>query len=322
MIPFFFEDVFNAVPSAVVEVQVAGREKPCRVASFVPGRHYAENFGRQWARFRDIQLDSVNGTNISKSYLEALIGSPVENLAGKTVLEVGAGAGRFTEHFVRHAKLVVAVDLSAAIFVNTALGAPNLVAAQANLMELPSLKMHFDLVYCRGVLQHTPDPVSSIARLHRWVKPDGMVVFDIYAPGTLGRFGAKYLLRPIIQRLFTYDSFLGFLEGYAGPILRLRWAIKPLLRGKTRQLLDFVLPVYDYRGVLPLTEPQLIEWGKLDTLDAFFARYDNPMTCDQVLAALKRIGVRPLWVNRRKNFFRTTSFNGSSGALSPHRPDR
>ncbi|MCK7508390.1 MAG: glycosyltransferase [Desulfobacterales bacterium] len=271
-----YRDVFAGEPCSVVALKSRKTAENVEVASFVPGRHYAGNFGKQWARFRDIQLDSVNGTAISKSYLEQLTGSPVELLEGKTVMEVGAGAGRFTEYFIRHAKLVVAVDLSEAIFVNAALGASNLVPVQANLLEMPPMKMRFDMVYCRGVLQHTPDPVRSISQLHQWVKPGGTVVFDIYAPGSLGKPGAKYVLRPIIQRLFTYESFSSFLERYAAPILRLRWNLKSLLPGKTRKLLDFVLPVYDYRHVHPLTDAQLVEWGKPEHPGCIFRSLRQP----------------------------------------------
>jgi 2-polyprenyl-3-methyl-5-hydroxy-6-metoxy-1,4-benzoquinol methylase len=306
-LPERFHAVFASEPASVVVVTGRVTGKDCAVASFVGGQHYAGNFGKQWARFRDIQLDSVNGSSISKDYLEHLMGFPLEHLKGKTVLEVGAGAGRFTEHLIRHADLVAAVDLSEAIFVNAALGADNLVPAQANLLDMPRMKMKFDLVYCRGVLQHTPDPVQAIATLHQWVAPGGLVAFDIYAPGTLGRLDAKYVWRPIIQRLFTYDSFARFVERYAAPMLHLRWKLKPFLPGKTKQLLDFVLPVYDYRGFHPLSEDQLVEWGKLDTVDAFFARYDNPMTSEEVHEALRALGCRVLSADPKMNFFRTTT---------------
>jgi 2-polyprenyl-3-methyl-5-hydroxy-6-metoxy-1,4-benzoquinol methylase len=298
--------VFLWEPSSVVTLTGRVTGKDCAVPSFVKGRHYAENFGKQWARFQDIQLDSKNGTSISKDYLEQLIGCRLRELAGKTVLEIGAGAGRFTEHFVRHARFVVAVDLSDAIFVNAALGANNLVAAQADLLDMPMMTRKFDLVYCRGVLQHTPDPEQSIALLHRWVEPTGFVAFDIYPPGTLRKCGAKYVLRAVIQRLFTYDSFLAFLEQHAEWLLRLRWKVKPFLPWKTKQLLDFLVPVYDYRGLLPLRDGQLIEWGKLDTLDAMFAQYDNPMGYEEVIALLRGLHCRVLSSDPRMNFFRTT----------------
>lgn len=301
-----FSRVFVPEPCSVVGVIDRRTGKRCAVPSFVKGRHYAENFGKQWARFQDIQLDSTNGTSISKDYLEHLIGCRLEALAGKTVLEIGAGAGRFTEHLVRHARFVVAVDLSDAIFVNAALGAGNLVAAQADLLDMPPMTRKFDLVYCRGVLQHTPAPEESIARLHRWVEPTGFVAFDIYAAGTLGTFGAKYVLRPVVRRLFTYDSFLAFLERHAEWILRLRWKVKPFLPWKTKQVLDFALPVYDYRGVFPLRDDQLVEWGKLDTLDAMFAKHDHPMEYEEVMALLRRLHCRVLWSDPKLNFFRTT----------------
>jgi len=51
----------------------------------------------------------------------------------------------------------------------------------------------------------------------------------------------------------------------------------------------------------------LIEWGKLDTMDALFARYDNPMTCEEVLEVLRRLGCRLVSADRKMNFFRTAA---------------
>ena len=79
-----------------------------------------------------------------------------------------------------------------------------------------------------------------------------------------------------------------------------------MLPGKTKNLLDFILPIYDYKDVFHLTDEQLIEWGKLDTLDAFFAHYDNPMSYELVVKALQEMGVKVLSADRKKNFFRST----------------
>ena len=304
--PRHFRGVFASEPDWVFVVKGRLTGKDCEVPSFVSAQHYADNFSKQWSRFRDIQLDSVNGTSISREYLERLIRHPLEYLAGKTILEVGAGAGRFTEHLIRYGSLVVAIDLSEAIFVNAALGAESLVPAQADLLHMPRMKLKFDLVFCRGVLQHTPDPAKAIELIHGWVAPGGMVAFDIYAPGRLGKLNAKYLLRPIIQRLFTFDSLSRFLERYAEQMLRIRWGLKPFLPGRSKGLLDYVLPIWDYRGVLPLSEEQLVEWGKLDTLDAMFALYDNPMKYEDVVDILRTLRCRVLSADRTMNFFRTT----------------
>lgn len=315
-IPRHFRDVFASEPNSVIVVKGRVTGKDCEVPCFVGAQHYADNFGKQWSRFRDSQLDSVNGTSISREYLERLLGHPLEYLAGKRILEVGAGAGRFTEHLVRYGSLVVAIDLSEAIFVNGALGAESLVPAQADLLHMPRMKLKFDVVFCRGVLQHTPDSAKAIELIHGWVAPGGVVAFDIYAPGRLGKLNAKYLLRPIIQRLFTFDSFSRFLERYAEGMLRTRWRLEPFLPGRSKRLLDYVLPIWDYRGVLPLSEEQLVEWGKLDTLDAMFARYDNPMKYQAVLDLLRTLGCRVLAADRGMNFFRTTIPHGLPGQRS------
>jgi len=298
-----YSEIFAPKPAAVAEIKGRLAAEPVLVPSYVGKPHYAGNFAKQWQQFRDTQLDSVNGTSISLDFLQQLLNAPVDTLADKVVLEIGAGAGRFTEHLVRHARLVVAIDLSEAIYHNAALGARNLVAAQADLFAMPQAKVVFDVVLCRGVLQHTPSPIEAIGRIHNLVGPGGMVVFDIYRPMRMGRFDAKYIWRPIVQKLFSYESFAAFLDRNAGRLLKLRWGLKPFLPWKAKRLLDYAIPVWDYKGVYPLDDRQLIEWCKLDTMDAMFAKFDSPMRYDKVVEAIAGLGAELVWSDRRMNFF-------------------
>lgn len=71
------------------------------IPRFVPQDNYASAFGLQWKNFAKTQLDSFNGTKISQERLERCLGFPIEQLRGKNLLEVGSGAGRFTELFVK-----------------------------------------------------------------------------------------------------------------------------------------------------------------------------------------------------------------------------
>jgi 2-polyprenyl-3-methyl-5-hydroxy-6-metoxy-1,4-benzoquinol methylase len=67
------------------------------IPRFVPDDGYAESFGEQWARWRRVQLDSVTGKPLSRDRLVSGTVWSLEELRGETVLEVGCGAGRFTE---------------------------------------------------------------------------------------------------------------------------------------------------------------------------------------------------------------------------------
>src|SRR5262245_40355278 len=67
------------------------------IPRFVGHDGYATAFGRQWQRYRRTQLDSYTGCSYSRQRLERCLGNPLDTLRGKTVLECGSGAGRFTE---------------------------------------------------------------------------------------------------------------------------------------------------------------------------------------------------------------------------------
>ena len=73
---------------------------------------YVANFGKQWRDHVDIQIDSKNGTTCSQDLLENVIFDDLSYFEGKSVLEIGCGAGRFSEHIAKHAKNCVLVDLS------------------------------------------------------------------------------------------------------------------------------------------------------------------------------------------------------------------
>jgi SAM-dependent methyltransferase len=101
-------------------------ESGCRVPviggvpRFVNSTNYAANFGLQWNQFRKTQLDSYTQTTISKDRLTRAIGGSLEILSGRSVLEVGCGAGRFTEVMLAAGARVFACDLSTAVEANYA----------------------------------------------------------------------------------------------------------------------------------------------------------------------------------------------------------
>lgn len=136
---------------------------------------------------------------------------------GKAVLDVGCGGGVLAEAMAAEGARVTGIDLS-----EKALGVANLhqlesgvkveyrlVAAETLAAEIPS---SFDLVTCMEMLEHVPDPGSTVAACARLVKPGGRVVF-----ATINRnpkaylfavVGAEYVLRLLPRGTHDYARFL------------------------------------------------------------------------------------------------------------------
>ena len=173
---------------------------------------YTKNFGKQWETYKSVQIDSLNDFNISGDFLKKILFNDLQRIKNKNVLEIGCGAGRFTEHIVKHSKLCVSVDMSQAIFHNVAKDNKNLMLVKSDFTKLIP-KKKFDVVICRGVLQHTPNPLLSIRKLHDFIDHTGGIYFDIYPMPKIGYLHPKYLIwRPLISRLFKYDKFESFLH--------------------------------------------------------------------------------------------------------------
>ncbi|MBV9453466.1 MAG: class I SAM-dependent methyltransferase, partial [Rubrobacter sp.] len=153
------------------------------IPRFVGSSNYASAFGLQWNRFRSTQLDSYTGTTISRDRLTDALGGSLDMVRGKSVLEAGCGAGRFTEILLSAGARVFACDLSEAVEANHANCRhwPDYFICQADIMQIPVSPLSFDIVICLGVIQHTPNPEATIAALTQYVKPGGMLAIDHYS---------------------------------------------------------------------------------------------------------------------------------------------
>ncbi len=121
----------------------------------------------------------------------------IDRLAGglrdKRVLDVGCGGGILAESISAKGARVTGIDLSDKALKVARLhqlesGAEvdyRLVAAEALAEEQPE---GFDVVTCMEMLEHVPDPASTMAACARMVKPDGWVFFS-----TLNRNPKSYL---------------------------------------------------------------------------------------------------------------------------------
>src|SRR6185503_9012386 len=218
-------------------------------------------------------------------------------------LEVGCGAGRFTEVLLDAGARVFACDLSRAVEANYAnfRGRAAHFVCQADLMALPIAPGSFDVVVAVGVLQHTPRPESAVRALASALRPGGLLALDHYArpPGSgwawrlFAELSPRALLRRVMLALpprLAQSAAAGVTRALL-PIHRRLWRRGPVV-DRARAVFRRLSPVVDHYDRLPQLSPgQLAEWSTLDTHDALTDRYKHLRTADEVRDLLVAAGL-------------------------------
>lgn len=264
------------------------------IPRFVSSENYADAFGRQWNKFRKTQLDSHTGTTISRDRIERCVGGSLEVIKGKSVLEVGCGAGRFTEVMLKAGARVFACDLSSAVeanYENCHDLSPDYFVCQADALKLPVAPGSFDFVVCLGVIQHTPSPEQTITALARYVRPGGTLAIDHYPPDyplTRSRALTRKLLLKLPPRVAHQLALT--LARVLVPVHRLTWNNR---RGvwRVRRWLAKHSPLVDYYGVFSIGPDLLAEWAILDTHDTLTDYYKHLRTIQQIELCLRSCGL-------------------------------
>jgi SAM-dependent methyltransferase len=279
------------------------------IPRYVPDDGYAESFGEQWNAYRRVQLDSATGKPLSRNRLFAATSWP-ERLDGERVLEVGCGAGRFTEVLLETGAEVWSFDASSAVDAARAnVGRhERLTLFQADLFDLPLAPESFDRVLCLGVLQHTPDPRGAFLTVCRQARPGGAVAADVYRKAPyVDRWSAKTFWRPLATRLPRH-LLRRIVEWYVP-----RWLPVDTRLARVPRLGRFLtaaIPCWNYTGLLDLDEEELRAWAVLDTFDALSPRYDTPQTIEQVRE----------WVETAGLVDAVVAYGGNGIELSGRRP--
>ena len=261
---------------------------------FVEASNYTDNFGYQWNKFQKTQIDrALTQHQQSTERFFAQTGWKNKNLQNKNVLEVGSGAGRFSQVILSNTKAnLYSIDYSSAVEANFKNNGPHerLNLFQASIYGMPFEPESFDKVFCFGVLQHTPDFKQSIRQLCRMVKPGGELVIDFYPiRGWYTKIHAKYLFRPLTKQL-KHAALLSLIEKNADGLIA---AYKFLHRVKLGVLSRFI-PICDIKNTLPegLSAVELKEWVILDTFDMFSPAYDHPQRIKKVAKWINEEGLR------------------------------
>jgi 2-polyprenyl-3-methyl-5-hydroxy-6-metoxy-1,4-benzoquinol methylase len=271
------------------------------VPRFVDTEMYAGSFGLEWLRFRSTQLDSVTGTRISADRLERCLGFPLQDLAGKRVLEIGCGSGRFTEVLLAHGATVCSLDLSEAV--EAARGNigdhPRSQIVQADAVHAPFAREAFDIVLCLGVLQHTRRPEETLSAIARHAKRGGLVVVANYAWTARRVLALRYPLRFLLKHM-NHERAHRLCLSMVRLWLPLHRAIGSRLWMHT--IVSRLSPVVSYFHVYPqLSNQQQEEFSRLDTIDFYTPAYERLQTPGGIKRILLQSGLESLFVGRGGN---------------------
>ena len=138
-------------------------------------------------------------------------------LKGKQVIDVGCGGGLLSEGMASLGAQVTGIDLSERalaiarlhLFESRHVIDYRLISAEAMAEEAPS---RFDLVTCLEMLEHVPDPASTVAACCRLVKPGGQVFLSTINRNPkaylLAVVGAEYVFNLLPRGTHDYTRFL------------------------------------------------------------------------------------------------------------------
>jgi len=255
------------------------------IACFVDAQDYAASFGFQWHRYQKTQLDR-DELRESERHFRMKTALQPEELAGKLVLDVGCGMGRFAEVATRWGAGVIGIDLSAAAEVAAKnLADRSFVAFQADVFALPFAPESFDIIYSVGVLHHTPDCEAAVLTLGKYLKPGGILAVWLYSGYNkwyrFSDFWRRYTHRMKPQTLHA------ILKIVVPVSYHLQQGLKrvPVVGRPAAGLVHHVFPVNRQKD----REARL-----LDTFDWYSPKYQSKHTYEQVFRWYETMGMEDM----------------------------
>jgi SAM-dependent methyltransferase len=167
---------------------------------------------------------------------------PFDGYRGRSVLEVGCGAGVDLARFARGGATVTGVDLAASAIelARANFGQQGLAGTfeVGDGERLPFPDNSFDLVYAHGVVQYTADPQRLVEECRRVLKSGGEAVFQVYnriswlnALGRLMNVGLEHEDAPVLLK-FSIGEFRRLLSRFREiTIVPERFPVKSRLHG-------------------------------------------------------------------------------------------
>jgi len=239
-------------------------------------------FGEEWARY-----DDFDGYMGSAELFAEFSGLAPEQLAGRRILEVGCGGGRWLRVMAAWgASEVVGLDFSSSVEQAARLTTeyPNVHVVRGSAIEMPLAPM-FDVVVSIGVIHHLDDPVLGLLGIRRAVRERHLVAIWVYAKE--GNETYLRLVRPLrrIGPKLPRPVLVGVSRGLAAGLWTYIHSVNRIARAT-----GLPLPLRDYLAMLQRLRFRDVESVVYDQLTPSLARYPSK---GEVEEWVTRAGGRP-----------------------------
>jgi SAM-dependent methyltransferase len=144
-----------------------------------------ESFSREWGHF-DYEQDRTWGETVDQRRIDFLrhVDHTADELRGKVVLDAGCGNGMLSRAISTFGCEVVATDVSESVVAAHAhlSGRPpgRTHFVQSDLMRLALKRDSFDIIFCAGVLHHTPNTRATFDQVVKALAPGGAMFVWLY----------------------------------------------------------------------------------------------------------------------------------------------
>ncbi len=219
------------------------------------------SFGKNWQNF----LKSINEDRIKNAEISLTEFLKLENLKGKSFLDIGCGSGLFSYvAFKLGAKKVVSFDVDhfsveCCKYLHKKANSPsNWEIYQGSILDSNFISElgKFDIVYAWGVLHHTGKMWEAIENSARQVDKNGYYYIAIYNK-IGGRKGSEFWLR--IKKIYNSSPKIGkqamemlyiLMYVFIPNLMRLRNPLKNIKDCKSRGM-DWRTDITDWLGGYP-----------------------------------------------------------------------
>lgn len=197
----------------------------------------AATFTYEWRAHHDgrFESDTLWGRTLEEHWplFLSCMGVSEQDVKGTVALDAGCGSGAFSRMNADHgAEVVIGVDVSEAVddAARACEDRPDVHIVQANIFALPLKPAICDLIWCSGVLHHTPDAGRGHRSLSRHLRPGGTLYVKVSPKGFSPFYWTRSILGAIHVTRLPPPALMLLSKAMSYPSAALLW----LYRGARR----------------------------------------------------------------------------------------